>query len=419
MHPSKRIIGSKGGLLVGRKIVLGICGSIAAYRAPDIARGLMRQGAEVICVMSGGAAQFISADLLRWATGNEVITGITSRAEHVELCGKAAERGGAAAGKWGARADGRADLLLIAPATSNAISEIAHGYDRGAVTMMAATALGSGVPIVVVPAMHEGLYDNPVLRENVKTLEKAGVIFVPPRLEDEKAKVAEVDEIADWAVRAIAEKKGEAVLHGKKIVVTAGATREFIDDVRFISNPSSGRMGVEIAREAWRRGAEVVLVAGHLEVEAPSHLKMAGVESVREMLAAVVRERAGAYVLAAAAGDFEVKRMRGKMDSKKAARISLSPAPKIADLVRKKYPKAKLVIFKAEVGARGLEEKARKRMKECGADVAVANIVAHGKGFGGAENGKYEAIILSGRGRRKKFGGTKQEAAAEILKAIF
>src|SRR3990167_3693913 len=147
MHPSKRITGSTGNALAGRKLVLAVCGSVAAYRAPDVARGLMRQGADVVCVVSTGATQFISPDLMHWATGRKVVTSITSSAEHVELCGKVKP--------W-------ADALLIAPATSNVISEIAHAYDRGAVTMMAATALGSGVPVVIVPAMHEGLYDNPV-----------------------------------------------------------------------------------------------------------------------------------------------------------------------------------------------------------------------------------------------------------------
>jgi len=395
-HPSKRITGKAGGLLLGRKIVLGITGSVAAYRAPDIARGLMRHGADVVCAMSGGAEVFVGKETMHWATGNEVIDRLSGRIEHVELFGK-----GIAGG---------ADLLLVAPATSTMVAKIAQGLGEGVVDLMAATALGSHRPIVIAPAMHEALAENPLYIENVAKLKKLGVVFVPARLEEGKAKLADVGAIVDHVIREVGKDAGK--MQGKKVVVTAGATREFIDDVRFISNPSSGRMGVEIARRAWQMGAQVVLVAGHVDVEIPAFIERADVGSLEEMRKAVLGREADAYVLSGAPGDFGVaKKFAGKMDSKRKAAVSLSPLPKIADEVKRRHPKAKLVLFKAESDAKRLEERARARMRETRADVVVGNVVGKGKGFGDVEN---EVVMISARGRRKTLG-TKAEIADALI----
>jgi len=398
LHPSKRIIGSGGKVLSGRKVVLGISGSVAAFKAPEIARALMRQGAEVVCVMSRGARSFIGSELMHWATGNEVVTEITARTEHVELLGDV---------------EGRADVLLIAPATSSTIARIANGLEEGALDLMAATAMGSGVPVIMVPAMHQSLYQNPMLGENVRRLEKAGVVFVSPRIEAGKAKMAYAEEIVDFVARESGEGAGR--LKGKKAVVTAGATREFIDDVRFISNPSTGRMGVEVARRAWQMGADVLLVAGHLDVNVPGYLKCIRVENAREMRGAVLSHEADIYVLAGAPGDFEVAgRRRGKMDSGRRVTLELVPVPKIAGEVKERYPRARMVIFKAEADADMLEKKALERMEECRADIAVANLVGKDRGFGSREG---EFLIL-GCGRKELVSGGKSRIADEILSRI-
>ncbi|MDO8340131.1 MAG: bifunctional phosphopantothenoylcysteine decarboxylase/phosphopantothenate--cysteine ligase CoaBC [Candidatus Burarchaeum sp.] len=401
MHPSKRIAGSEGDVLAGKKVVLGVCGSVAAVKAPGIARTLMRRGAEVVCVMSPGSEHFIGAGLMHWATGNDVIMGITGKTEHVELFGS----------KKGEDCEGCADLLLIAPATFGTVGRIANGMEHGAVDLMAACTLGAGIPVMIAPAMHESLYKNQMFSENVRKLEACGVKFVPPRLEGGKAKIAMPDEIAAFVGREIG--KGAGALKGKRIVVTAGATREFIDGVRFISNPSTGRMGVEVAKKAWQMGAEVTLVAGHLDVEVPRYVKKLDAGTVEEMADAVKSCKAEAYVLAGAPGDFEVGGgvRKGKMDSKKAAELKLKPTPKIADSVKKWHPGAKLVVFKAESEAAGLEEKARKRMKECGADLAVANVVGGGRGFGEVKS----EVLLIGRQGSKKVIGTKAEIAGALL----
>jgi len=400
-HSSKSITGSKGHELAGKRVCLGITGSVAAARSPELARELMRHGAEVFCVMSRSAQELVGPQLMHWATGNPVVTGLTGECEHISLCGDHS---------------GKADLLLIAPCTANTIGKIAWGIDDTPVTTCASTALGAKIPIVIVPAMHQSIYDNPFVGENLASLGRKGVHLVMPRLGEGKAKIAENADIVDYCIRAVSKQ----ALKGKKVLVTAGATREFMDDVRFISNPSSGRMGIALAREAWLRGAEVTLVSGHIDVPAPGYLKHVEVVSAAEMLEAVGKEAKGAdfIALSAAAGDFAVEKRKGKLGSGKKVALGLVPAQKISDNVKKWNPKAKLVLFKAEsgVGDAELARKAKEKMAKCGADLIVANDVSRkGAGFGTETN---EVLIIGRKGKAEKVKGAKAEIAVKILDAI-
>jgi len=170
------------------KIVVGVCGSVAAVRTPELVRELVRQGNDVECVMSKASKGIIHPDVLHWASGKPVVTKLTGDVEHVRLLGL----------------QGEADLYLICPATSNTLSKIASGIDDTPITTMAATALGSKTPIIIVPAMHQSMYQNPFVVENIEKLKKAGVILVEPRIEEGKAKVAEEKEIID-AVKKVLE----------------------------------------------------------------------------------------------------------------------------------------------------------------------------------------------------------------------
>jgi phosphopantothenoylcysteine decarboxylase / phosphopantothenate---cysteine ligase len=161
------------------KLVVGVCGSVAAVRAPELVRELIRQGYDVECVMSKAAHDIIHPYVLEWASNCKVITRLTGLVEHVRLLG----------------VKGEAEALIICPATSNTISKIACGIDDTTVTTMAATALGCGRKVVIVPAMHQSLYENPFVAENIAKLKKAGVVFVGPRIEEGKAKIAEEKEI--------------------------------------------------------------------------------------------------------------------------------------------------------------------------------------------------------------------------------
>ena len=186
------IVGTKGEELKGRKIVLCLTGSVAVAKAPEVARELMRHGAEVHVFMSKAAQHLISPRLMEWATGNPVVTELTGAVEHVAMAGEH---------------PGRADLVLVAPATANTIGKMAAGIDDTPVTTLLSTALGSGIPILIAPAMHESMYRHPIVEENIRKLKSVGVSFVGPRLVEGKAKVAEVEEIVEYAIRALREAK--------------------------------------------------------------------------------------------------------------------------------------------------------------------------------------------------------------------
>jgi phosphopantothenoylcysteine decarboxylase / phosphopantothenate---cysteine ligase len=173
-----------------KKIVLAVCGSVAAIETPKLARELRRRGVVVECVMSESAKKIINPNVLEWATERGVITEITGRTEHVRLCG----------------VGGEADLLLICPATSNTISKIACGIDDTSVTTFAATAIGSGKKVIIAPAMHCSMYKNPFVEENIKKLEKNGITIIEPRFEENKAKVATNEEIVEKVLRELKTK---------------------------------------------------------------------------------------------------------------------------------------------------------------------------------------------------------------------
>lgn len=401
MHSSKGIRGSEGNELAGKRVCLGITGSVAASHSPELARALMRRGAEVFCVMSRDAQKLVGPSLLHWATGNPVVTELTGECEHISFCGET---------------EGKVDLLLIAPCTANTLGKIAWGIDDTPVTTFATTALGAKIPVVIAPAMHLSMYSQPLVTGNIRTLKKIGIEFVGPHISEGKAKVADNTEIVDFCIRKLAKK----TLAGKKVIVTAGATREFIDDVRFISNPSSGRMGIAVAREAWLRGAEVVLVAGHCSAQIPPYLKVVHAGSADEMLSAVKKSAKGAHavVLSAATGDFTPKRVKGKLSSSKKVSLLLSPAQKISDSVKKWNPKAKLVLFKAEsrVTDAALAKAASVKMKECNADLIVANDISrNGAGFSAGTN---DVLIMGRGGKTEKMRGKKTEIAKRILDGI-
>src|SRR5438093_629122 len=174
-HPSKDIISSKGRELAGKKIALLVTSSVASFKAPEIARELMRHGAEVYAVISPSTEKMIGADLLEWATGNPVVTHLTGKLEHIALGGKS---------------EGHADIVLVAPATANTIGKLASGIDDTPVTTVAGTAIGSRIPVMIAPAMHEPLYDHPIVQENISRLKKIGVEFIETEVSEGKAKIA-------------------------------------------------------------------------------------------------------------------------------------------------------------------------------------------------------------------------------------
>ena len=343
----------------------------------------MRYGAEVFIAMTKAAQDLIQPDLLEWATGNPVITELTGQIEHVHLCGLHPER---------------ADLLLIAPSTANTIGKIATGIDDTVVTTFATTALGSKMPIAIVPAMHSSMYQNPVVVENIEKLKKIGIKFIGPRIEEGKAKIATNNDVLEEVIAFLSKKD----LKGKKVVVTAGPTRAWIDDIRFISNPSSGKMGLEIAKEAKSRGANVTLIIGPTSLKLPDiGLTIVNIDTTQDIVEAIdYIDKMDIFISAAAIGDYTPAKTKGKIPSKQIKfSIDLEPTPKIISVVKKKFPKAKIVGFKAEVGLtkEQLMEKAKTSLEQHKIELVVGNVVNKPKqGFATETN---EVVLVKKKGK--------------------
>jgi len=407
-HPSKDIVGTKGEKLKSKHIVLCITGSVAAAQCPEIARTLMRHGAEVVTVMSPMAQKIIHPNLMEWATGNPVVAELTGKIEHVALAGEHPQK---------------ADLVLVAPATANTISKIACGIDDTTVTSVVSTAFSSNIPIVIVPAMHESMYNHPILTENIRKLKALGVEFIGPRIEEGKAKIAETKEIAEAVIRKLTINQDFSRL---KVLVTAGSTVEYIDPIRVVTNRSSGKMGVAIVEEALNRGAEVTLVYGLGTTTPPSRANVISVETTEQMREAVVSEleskKYDVLIAAAAAADWALEKPYSyKISTRKqhSLNLKLKPTDKIIDHVKEVSPKTFLVAFRAEykLPKKDLIKSAYQRLLEADADLIVVNDVGKkGVGFGTETN---EVYIID---KEKKVTyvplAPKREVARKILNVV-
>jgi phosphopantothenoylcysteine decarboxylase/phosphopantothenate--cysteine ligase len=360
-HTSKLIKNSLSSFLQGRSVALCVTGSVAAVECVQLARLLMRHGAEVFPVMSPMAQKIIHPYLLEWATGNDVVTELTGKIEHIELAGKH---------------DEHVDLIIIAPATANTIGKFASGIDDTPVTTTVSSALGAGIPVLIVPAMHESMYNHPAVLENIEKLKKFGVQVMSPRLEEAKAKIPEPSLIIERVFTLL----GPNDLEGKRFVVTAGPTRGWIDRVRFISNPSTGKMGIAIAKEILARGGAVHLILGPTSEEAPIEAEVTKVETsedmLKEVMSALSENETACFISAAAVLDFVPEKMKDeKMRSGQDLTINLVPSAKIISEARNKYKDLLIVGFKVESGLSDdeLEIRAREKIREGVCDLVVAN----------------------------------------------
>jgi len=387
IHPSKDIISSRGRELAGKKIALLVTSSVASFKAPEIARELMRHGADVYAVTSPSTEKMVGADLLEWATGNPVVTHLTGRLEHIALGGKG---------------EGHADLVLVAPATANTIGKLASGIDDTPVTTVAATAIGSRIPVLIAPAMHEPLYDHPIAQENISRLKKIGVEFIEPEISEGKAKIASTQKIVRSVIARFSNSQSRD-LEGRRVLVTAGPTIEHIDPVRVVTNRSSGKMGVAIAEEVASRGADTTLILGPGTVDPPQGVETIRVESTSQLLEAVLEQLKTGPNLVFAAGaptDYRpltVAPKKIKTREKPQINLELRATPKILEEIRRASPKTFLVAFKTEhdVSNDELIDEAFKIIHEKNADLVAANDVGHeGVGFQTDTN---ELYVVDGR----------------------
>ncbi len=388
-HPSLDIVDSHGTELSGKKIVLCVAGSVAAYKAIELARLLMRHGADVRCVLSGAASRLVRAEYFRWATGNEVVTKLTGKLEHISLADY-----------------GKSDLVIVYPATANTLGKLANGIDDTPVSTVLTVAFGSGIPILMCLAMHASMYGNAAVRRNMGFL-GGKMEFLSPRLIEGKAKAPEPEDVLEKIMGRLG---GSSVLRGKRVLMTAGPTVEFIDPIRVVTNLSTGRTGVLLARRLMDAGAKVTLVYGPGSEDAPAGARHIPIQTGGEMARAVTKEmrkKIDIVIMAAAVSDYTIRGAgRKKIPSGKDLTIRLERTPKIINGIKKMQGGVFLVGFKAEtnVGRKGLEAAARKKMRESGADIIVANDVGSARYL--KNPGSNEVVVV---GSRTKWSGWKKK----------
>jgi len=391
-------------VLAGVNVALGVTGSIAAVKTVELAHELRREGASVRAVMTESATGILHPWAVEFATEHDVVTEITGGVEHVALCGR---------DEW-------ADVLLVAPSTANTVGKMASAIDDSTVTTCATTALGTGLPVVVAPAMHEPMYDHPGVLDAIDRdhpgvlvaidrLESWGVSFADPRVEEGKAKVATEAAIVLETARAV----GDRPLAGEHVVVTSGATREAVDPVRVLTNRSSGKTGRAVARALYVAGADVTLV--HPDGDVP-YADVVDVESAAEMTEAVlsVAGDADAVVSVAAISDYTVDSAAAKIRSgQDDLALELEPTRKLIDAVRANHPNLPIVGFKAETNGAdaALVEHARETLERAN----LAFVVANDASVMGADETR--ALLVHEEGYAA-FEGSKAALGREVAAAL-
>jgi len=358
-HPSLDIVGSHGVELSGKKIVLCVAGSVAAYKAIELARLLMRHGAHVTCVTSDAVTKLVRPEYFKWATGNEVITKLTGELEHIRLADY-----------------NQSDLVIVYPATANTLGKLANGIDDTPVSTVLTVGFGSKIPILMCLAMHASMYENLAVKKNIKFL-KNKIEFLSPNLIEGKAKSPEPEDVLENVLKKFGS---SSVLKNKKVLITAGPTIEQIDPIRAITNQSSGKTGVSLASELISAGAKVTFIYGPGNEKAPKGAKIINVVSSKEMHSAVkleLKKKFDIVIMAAAVADYipTIQNKNKIKSSKSSMNISLKKAPKIIDEIKKYQNDVLLVGFKAETNVTKdqLIKSAQKKLKESAADMIIAN----------------------------------------------
>jgi len=387
-----------------KKIALGVSSSISLYKACDIIRLFQQEGYQVRVIMTRNATRFINPYLFTALTGERTIVELFDEGqrpiEHIALVDEVA-------------------LYLIAPATANVIGKLAAGIADDFLTTF---YLATKSPVLVAPAMNEAMFLHPQTQENIRKLKSLGVEFVEPEAgylacgKKGPGRLAAPETIVVEGLRLIRSKE---IFKNKVVLVTAGPTREFMDPVRFMSNPSSGKMGYELAREAYELGAEVILISGPVNLNPPPGVYCEKVVSAEEMRQALLKhfDRAQVVVMAAAVADFKFKEVfPDKVKKEKIGpTLNLEKTPDILAELGEKKKEQLLVGFAAETS--DTLEKAAEKMRKKKVDLMVANNVSEeGVGFAADEN---EVWLIWPDGRKKLIPRqSKRKISQEIFSEI-
>ena len=396
-HPSLDIVESYGTELTGKKIVLCVAGSVAAYKSIELARLLMRHGGNVKCVMSNASTKLIRPDYMKWATGNNVITKLTGDMEHIDLADYK-----------------RSDLLFVYPSTPNTLGKLATGIDDTPISTVLTVAFGSKIPIVMGLAMHRSMYENAAVRKNIAFLEKK-IDFVSPNIIEGKAKAPEPEDVLHFILTKFGQSK---ILKGKKVLMTAGPTIEKIDPIRVITNHSTGKTGVLLASELVSAGAKVTLVYGPGITEPPKGAKIIPVQTVTEMFNEVkkqMKKKFDIVILAAAASDYIPKNQYSKKikSTKNSLTVELKKAPKIIDYIKKLQKDVFLIGFKAEtdISKKELVVRAKQKLRDSKANMIIANDI--GKKY--FKDTRYNELLIVDSKTVVAIGRNKKERIAKLI----
>jgi phosphopantothenoylcysteine decarboxylase / phosphopantothenate---cysteine ligase len=393
----------------GKHILLGVTGGIAAYKSPDLVRRLRERGAEVQVVMTAAARAFVTPTTFQAVSGRAVRSDLWDAAAeaamgHIELA------------RW-------ADAVLIAPATAGFLARLATGQ---ADDLLATLCLATEAPLMVAPAMNHVMWANAATRANIATLTERGVHVFGPAAGDQacgevgEGRMLEPTELAAHVAALLdsAARAGGArgALAGRRVLITAGPTRERIDPVRFISNRSSGKMGFAVAQAAREAGATVVLVTGPVSLPTPAGIERVDVESAADMLAVVLRELPGTdiFISTAAVADYRPVRVAEHKMKKTAATLDLSMelTADVLATVAGRADRPFVVGFAAETQA--VEQNARGKLMQKNLDMIAANEVGHDKAFDSDDN---ELVVLS-RGARHELPRADKLTLARGLVAL-
>jgi phosphopantothenoylcysteine decarboxylase/phosphopantothenate--cysteine ligase len=426
---------------------------VACYKTIDLIRLLARHGAEVFVVMSKTVEKFISKDYFVWASGNKVISNLSGKLEHILVADY-----------------GKSDLVIVYPSTANTIGKFANGIDDTPPTTVLSVALGSNIPIVIAPAMHESMYENGVIKENVIKLKKNNVIFIDPVIEEGKAKIANIDVVVEAAInilnkshcsvdndvdrnknnsygknvtfsrkqeKIVSEVKNNSMTEffkNKRILISFGSTVEYVDPIRIISNTSSGKMGISLVKNALTFGSKVTVVRGFTtatsdirdETRSKIDFKVFDVETSKQMHDAIIKELDSELydivILAAAVSDFTPSEYSSSKISSNVPSLSIKfvPTVKIIDKIKINHKNIFLVAFKAEYGVSldALLQKSYQKIVDADADLVVANDVGKKETHVGSD---LNEVFLIDKNKNYYHFPTqnKYDVASNIFKIIY
>ncbi len=393
-------------MLKGKTIILGVTGSIAAYKTAGLASMLVKKGCNVHVIMTENATNFINPITFESLTGNKCLVDTFDRnfqyqVEHVSIAKLA-------------------DVVMIAPASANVIAKLAHGL---ADDMLSTTVLACRCKKLIAPAMNTNMYENPIVQDNIRICQSYGMEVITPAVgylacgDVGAGKMPEPETLFEYIEKEAAYEKD---LEGKKILVTAGPTREALDPVRYLTNFSTGKMGYAVARAAALRGAEVTLVTGKTELKKPAFVKVIEIESARDMFEAVKKEAKDqdAVIKAAAVADYRPSHVNTEKTKKKDGDLSLE-LERTEDILKwlGEHKQKGQILCGFSMETENMLENSREKLKRKKIDMIVANnLKVEGAGFGTDTN----VVTIITRDKEKALDKmTKEEVAHRLLSEIF